>query len=139
MRSLRSVRKSGISFAGEFFLSWRLSSWLLPRTAENPSARSCLRHRQESVRVSCELSASQWLNGGKLIDRSQTRFVETTEAGKEFVRFAGDVLKRTEKFLHDLHHVQYGNDIRLASIYSSWMTYGRQIEVSFTKQVPDGR
>jgi DNA-binding transcriptional LysR family regulator len=85
-----------------------------------------------------ERELSEWLNGGKLIDRSQTRFVETTEAGKEFVRFAGDVLERTEKFLHDLHHVQYGYDIRLASIYSSWMTYGRQIEVSFTKQVPDG-
>jgi DNA-binding transcriptional LysR family regulator len=81
---------------------------------------------------------AEWLGQCRLVDPAHPRTNIPTEGGDLLVKFADEIIEKSQKFVADLHALQNNHKLRLATIYSSWLTYGRGIESAFKEKFPDG-
>jgi hypothetical protein len=91
----------------------------------------------KSIR-SIEQALKEWYPDILLLDRTYRKTIIPKEAGRAMVRFAGDIRKRSEQFLDELNRIENDGEVRVASIYSSWETYGAQLEAEFKARMPNG-
>jgi DNA-binding transcriptional LysR family regulator len=82
-----------------------------------------------------ERALSEWFSDVSLRDRSHPKTFRPTEAGEALVRFAEDVLARMEQFMDEMQHLQNGGEVRVATIYAPWLTYGAQVEAAFKERM----
>lgn len=75
-----------------------------------------------------------------LIDRS-TRPLQLTEAGKLYLEYCRDVLRRREQFDTDLNQLKKETSgvVRVAAIYSVGLSEMSLVEERFRKRFPDGK
>jgi DNA-binding transcriptional LysR family regulator len=84
-----------------------------------------------------EEELAQHLNQGTLIDHSKKTIVPT-EAGLLLYDFAETLLEMCGKLVDDIHQLQHSNEVRLATIQSSWVAHGPFIKHRFSELLPGG-
>lgn len=107
-------------------------------TGNLQSASEKLGKTRQGIGKSCkrvERALGEWFDEVPLRDRTHPKTFRPSEAGEALVRFAQDVLNRAEQFMDEMYHVQSGGEVRVATIYAPWLTYGAQIEAAFKKRV----
>lgn len=87
-----------------------------------------------------ERALARELNGGVLVKRGERgKERQLTDAGAALLRFAEEVLRRSEAFVDELQFLQQTNRVRVAIVQSAWQAYGKDVDDAFVARMPDGR
>jgi DNA-binding transcriptional LysR family regulator len=109
-------------------------------TGDRPKAANRVSKRPQGVGkhlLHLEEKLKDRLNGATLIDWDKKKQVIPTEVGLLLFNYVQDVFNRTDAMLEEFHRMQYGNQIRVASIHAAWAAYGKLWEEAFKRTASD--
>lgn len=84
-----------------------------------------------------EKALREWFEEVPLLNRSR-RPMTLTEAGETLLSFAQDALRQSEEFMERMRRLQVSGEVRLATIYAPWLTYGAEVVAAYRERVKDG-